>query len=341
MSLHATENLETAFEATRDLLVPLNARRWVRLAAMVFFLGGVSMPGPGLSMTTESPHFGTEFGHLPFMFGRTGLLLVALVAVGLLVALAFAVVGSIMAFVLVEALVSGETRIREPFGEHVGDGLRLLGFRVLIGLFALLPLALLGAAAFALRGPGGLSIAPLLVAIPVFLVVVPVAAVVNGFTTAFVVPIMLREACGPVAGWKRLWPVVRGNLEEYGVYLLLSIVLSVVGGAAVSTVVGLLAAVLFIPAGLVGLFGAGLGLLTGTNALLFVLLAPFILAGGFALLAVTAAVRVPVVAYLRYYALLELGDTSEYDLLERDEGDDGDESGSEDGAPPAGTAGTA
>jgi len=43
MALHAVENVEEAFGVTREFLTPINIRRWLKLALVVFFVGsGVS-----------------------------------------------------------------------------------------------------------------------------------------------------------------------------------------------------------------------------------------------------------------------------------------------------------
>jgi len=45
MALHAVENVEEAFGVTREFLTPINIRRWLKLALVVFFVGsGVSFP---------------------------------------------------------------------------------------------------------------------------------------------------------------------------------------------------------------------------------------------------------------------------------------------------------
>ena len=113
-----------------------------------------------------------------------------------------------------------------------------------------------------------------------------------------------------LAGWRRLWAVLRENPVEYGAYLVVSVVLGGVGAALVGSVVGLVAGIALLPVGAALL---GLGAL-GLPPLLLIVLVPFLLVALAVLLALSAVASVPVVAYLRYYALSVLGRTSRYDL---------------------------
>jgi len=39
---HAVENVEEAFGVTREFLTPINIRRWLKLALVVFFVVGAA-----------------------------------------------------------------------------------------------------------------------------------------------------------------------------------------------------------------------------------------------------------------------------------------------------------
>jgi hypothetical protein len=148
--------------------------------------------------------------------------------------------------------------------------------------------------------------------VPRFAVGAVVVAVVPGVTSVVVVPVMRDEGCGVLAGWRRFLPAVREHVDEYLVYLVLSVVLSWIGGFAVSVVVGIVAAVVFLPLAIVGgvaFFGSG------GSPLALAVVAPLALVAVVVVAVAAAAVRVPVLVYLRYYALLELGDTSGHDLI--------------------------
>jgi hypothetical protein len=133
--------------------------------------------------------------------------------------------------------------------------------------------------------------------------------IVNGFTTVFVVPIMILDDCGVIAAWRRLWASIVGAWKQYLAYAVASVILSFAAGILSSIVLGLVAVVVLIPLAVVGAlaqFVIGLAstvgfVLVGVLALVFV-----------AVMVVSwAVVQVPILVYLRYYALLVLGDVEE------------------------------
>ncbi|MFC7029136.1 hypothetical protein ACFQH8_20210 [Halomicroarcula sp. GCM10025710] len=315
MPLHALENLDDALDATRAFLWPFNRSTWVKLAVVVFFVGG---PGANLNLfqynvpADQGPTSG-GFPTPPDIGASVLLVIAAVVAVALVVGLLFLLVGSIMEFILVESLRHETVAIRRYWGERWRQGARLFGFRAVVALLVFGSIAVLAALVLfpvlVQTGPGtrgGLSIIGFLLLLPVVFVLALVVGVVNGFTTVFVVPVMIRLDCGVLGGWRRLWPTVTANPWEYLAYAVAGFVLNIIGGILVAIVVGVGVLVLLIPFGILGAvgffvlsvsqsFGIGILLVVG---LLF----------GLSTLAVAALVQVPVVTYLRYYALLVLGD---------------------------------
>lgn len=336
MSLYALENLDDALDATRALLWPIDRSRWLRLAPVALLVGGsgaglnlgggggggadapVSPPGPG-----EAPTGGPADQSLPAV-GTDALLAVgALVAVVLAVVLALLLLGAIMEFVLVESLRRESVALRRYWSERWRQGLRLFGFRVGLGLLVLGGLAALAAVVvlpFLGVGtglgsvPDALGVLGLVVVVPALVLVGLVVALVDGFTTAFVVPVMVLENEGVLAGWRRFWPTLVASPWQYLAYAVLAFVLSLVGGVvvAVATVLGVV--VLAVPFGLLVAVGVGLTAVVAPVGIALIVVAA--LSFGLGLLAVVALARVPVVTYLRYYALLVLGDVEpDLDLI--------------------------
>ncbi|KPN30121.1 hypothetical protein SY89_00843 [Halolamina pelagica] len=166
-----------------------------------------------------------------------------------------------------------------------------------------------------LTGNGSFSVILLLLAIGVAFVVAIVSSLVNGFTTQFVVPVMIAENRNVLAAWRRFWPTLTGQWKQYLVYVFVRFVLSIAVGLVVGivTFVGML--ILAIPFVIVGVGGVALlsvseiagGALIAITIALFVLLL-FVLA---------LLLSVPVQTFLRYYALLVLGDTeAAFDLVD-------------------------
>lgn len=311
MPLYAVEDLDDALDATRALLAPFDAGRWLRLALVALFVGGV-----GGNVPTVSYSAGGDGGQ-PVLPGEVVVpevpdaVLGVAVAVAVFLALlglAFAAVGAIMEFVLVESLREEVVAVRRYWNRRWRQGLRLLAFRIGLAVLTAVVLAALAAAVLlpAMGGAGGVAVVALLVAVPVGLLVLVVAGLVNGFTTVFVVPSMVKHGGGVLAGWRRVWPTIRAQPRQFLAYAVLGFVLGAAGGVAVGVVMGIVALLLVVPFGLLAALGVGLlgvaapvgVVVIAVSAVLFVL----------ALLVAAAVVRVPVLVYLRYYALLVLGD---------------------------------
>jgi hypothetical protein len=200
-----------------------------------------------------------------------------------------------MEFVLVDVLRSRQVRLLDPTRDRLGAGLRLFGFRLVVGLVVLVAgagVAIPGVLA-ALAGTP-VPLLALVLTVPLFLVAVAVAAVVLEFTTAFVVPLMVEHGGGVLDGWRRLYPTVRAQWQEFGVYVLVKVVLLVGAGIAL----GLAGAIFAVPVGVFALAGGFslLGLLVSGVAALVGLV-------------VVAAVSVPVVTSLRYHSLSTLAES--------------------------------
>jgi len=331
MALAALETVTDAIEATTDFLRPVDAGRWFRMAVVVFFVaggGGLSLP---FNAATSATGGGAPGGGRPGAGPGTGpvsnvslppladvLVLVAVAVAALLtVGLVVWAVGSVMEFVFVAALRSEAVRVRRQFRQHLGAGLRLFAFRLGVSLLSLAVLGAVGAAvAFGIVGGSPLSwgaaqaLAFVAFLVPVLAVVVFVNGLVLGFTTVFVVPVMLLEDRGVLSAWRRFWPTLRGNPTEYAVYAVLGFLLSMGVGLAIGTVVGIGAVAVLIPVAILGgvvFVAAGGALTTPVLAVLGILGALYLVA----VLSLAALVAVPFQTFLRYYALLVLGDTNE------------------------------
>ncbi|KYH27519.1 hypothetical protein HAPAU_01870 [Halalkalicoccus paucihalophilus] len=315
MALYAINDLDDAWAATREFLTPLSVRRLVVLAVVVFFVGGTGMNplssgGSGTGTVPEAgpgpePNFDAVWGFIVENALAIGLVGGAL----LLLVLGFTFVSALMEFVFVQSLRTDEVRFWEYSRRYLGEGLRLFGFRIGLALITLLPvLAFLGVGLTVIgEGPltevGGVALVVLgLLALCVFVLV----SVVDSFTAAFVVPVMLVRRSGVLDSWRAFWPTLSGQWKQYLAYAVAAIVLNVALGIVFGLLVAIAALVLLVPLGVVG---AGVALLA-EQVLLPVAL---VLGAVFVLGIVLAAlfVQVPIQTYLRYYALLILGDTNE------------------------------
>jgi hypothetical protein len=288
MSWYAVDALDEAFAETRDLLLPFELGTWLRLAVITAFAGLSAPQTPTFSVDAPPEvvvEVSQEFTFAEFVaaFAVVGLAVLALAAV-------VSAVGAVMEFVLVDVTRSRDVRVAGPFRRWLGPGLRLLGFRIGVVLVGLLATALVLAPIAAALLLGQLVwLAVLIVTVPLGLLVGVASALASEFTTAFVVPLMADDGVGVLESWRRLWPEIRADWQQFGVYVLVKAVL--LFGASLA--LGFAVAVVVIPFGLGGLFVgpvSPLGLLSLAISALVGLLA-------------VAAVSVPTMTFLRYHSM--------------------------------------
>lgn len=298
MSWYAVDALDDALAETQALLLPFDLGTWVRLAVITAFAGLSAPQTPTFSV--EAPPE-TVFEVVRGVSVSEALAVATVVGVAVLVVGAVvAAVGAVMEFVLVDAARSRDVRVAGPFGQRLGPGLRLFAFRVAVVLVGVLAAALVLAPVAAALLLGQLVwLLALAVTLPLALAVGLATAVAAEFTTAFVVPLMADDdddGVGLLAGWRRLYPAVRADWRQFGVYVLVKAVL--LFGASLA--LGFAVAVVAVPFG-VGTLFVGPVSAAGVAAL--------VAAGVVGLLAV-AAVSVPTMTFLRYHSLSVLGQSA-------------------------------
>ena len=318
MALHAARNVGDAFTVTREFLTPIDVRRWIKLAFVAFFVGG-GMNLPGTQFNASGGPDQVPAGEFPANLPAETVTLVAAVAViAVALGVLFTVVGAIMEFVFVESLRTGTVSIRRYWGERWRQGLRLFGFRIAIGLPPLAVgvgwMALFFVPLLAGSGEPIVPFGVFLLGLPVLFVVGLLYALVSSFTTAFVVPIMIKDDCGVLAGWRPLWRSIKAEPKQYLAYAVIGFLLTVATGLLTSVAVGLAAVVVLVPLGILAAIAYFTVSLSSTVGI--VVLAALALVFVLSILALSALIGVPIAAYLRYYALLVLGDIeAEFDLI--------------------------
>lgn len=316
--MYATDALGDALEATREFLLPVDPRHWAKLAFVTFFLGGIgagfggpTAPSADVETTPGEPIAPGDPIALPAIPGDVWLIAAAVVVLAVALYLAFHAVRGILDFVLIESLREERVEIRRFASARWRQGLRLFGFRLGVDLlaFVLVAVPLLFVFGPLVLGVGRIELllVGFLLLLPVLLVVPASAALLNGFTTAFVVPTMILHGGGVLAGWRRFWPTLRAEWKEYVAYAVVNLVLVIAGGIALSvgaTLAGILLFVPFLPffAGAFVLFQVSAATALGVLVLVGLLYAA-------AVAVPVALLKAPILTYVRYYALFVLGDT--------------------------------
>lgn len=305
-SYAALSVLDAAINRTKSLLWPFNLGIWLRLAVISFFVGGSGggFNFPGSYSTSDVPGGGVP-GMGDAFFGNLGiiLLIIALIFVFVLV---IWLIGAIFQFVFVDCLRTGEVSLRRYFGPRTGKGFRLFLFQAGVGLCLFLliaiPVALLIITAGGLESRiASLAFVPFIL---VFIAAIFVLALLIGlimlFSIDFVVPIMIRDDCGVIDGWRTCWGIIRAEWGQALVYAVAKFLLGLAVGIIMLLAVIIAALVVAIPFVIVGIITAAAG---GSVPVYITLLVLFILV----LLPVGLLISVPFVTFLRYYSLEVLG----------------------------------
>ncbi|MFP9191778.1 DUF7544 domain-containing protein [Natronosalvus vescus] len=324
--MYAIDNLGDAIDVTRDRLTPIEIGTWLKLAIILLFVGGATVGGPGLpasdggtatgdmegvdSLEELEAEWNAEFGdQVTFeeLLYAIAILVVLLIGFGLI----YALIAAIMEFTFIESLRSESVHLRRYFNQNLGRGLRLFGFRIGLFLAVLVPLAV--PVWYVISTANGFTVT-LAVLGGIYaltaLVLGLLYVLISRFTTIFVTQVMLLEDRGVLSAWKRFFPTLRGNLAEYGLYVLLVWILQVVVNFGFAFLAVIAALVVVIPfaitvAVLVVVGGPALYLAVAVGAL-----------GLLTVLLAVMLIRVPIDSYFRYYGFLLLGDTNpELDLI--------------------------
>jgi len=311
MTRFAVERLGDAVDATRAFLFPVASGRWLRLAVLSVLVaggsgfgggGGVSGGSTGATEAVE-PAVGLSSGEAVVLV-LAGAALV--VGIGLVVGL----LASVAEFVLVASLRSESVTLRASARRFWRRGVRLFVFRtgLFVALLAVLAVAVAAVALPAALGVPLVAVLAALVAVPAALAAVLLAVAADRFTVLFVVPTMLAaDEHGVIAGWRRFWSVLRPQWRQYAAYAAVAVALALVTGFVVGLAVMALLVALLVPFGALAVGGVALTTVAWPVGAAVVAVAAL----GFvaSALAVVGVVQVPVVTFLRFHALLVLGDT--------------------------------
>lgn len=314
MSWYAIDAIDEAIETTRSFLFPFEIGRWLRLAVIVFFLGSVS-PGNVQLPNTGSADVSTVPWEdiLPLLIG-IGLILLALFVL-------FGLISSVMQFVLLDSIDTDSIHIRRYFRKRLGKGVRLFLFEIGVAVVGMLSFVLLIAGGFTVVTAVDsilIQVLSVFVLILLFFVVALLLALLVGFTTSFVAPVMIVEDCGVLDGWRRFWPTLTGEWKQYALYVVINWFLTLAAGILVWIAIALLVLVLGlvagIPTALAFTFSEEIGL---------VLVLLFGLVGILITLVSVFLIQIPIKIYFRYYSLLVLRKTNDaFDLIPYFDADD-------------------
>ena len=310
-----TERLRAAGGTTKRYLTALGVGGWLKLGGVVLLLSIGAASGMNfLGVLSPDPSTGAvDWQQL------AGPAAIALAVVGVL-----GYIAAVADFVFVGSLRSGRLPIRSYAKANLRRAGWLLAFRAAITLGAIAIVA--GVVAATIGLPPSPATEPshgesLLIGLAA-----AVAAIgwltVGTLTNAFVVPIMQYEHRGPLSAWRRFGRAITGRWAAVAVFLLIAVVISTVVGIGLF----ILSFVIWLVGGLL-LVGGGVLVVENAPAL-EPLVAVVLVATYLGYRYAVSVLRAPVQSYLRYYALLLLGDAEPALAMINDEltgGSDGDD----------------
>lgn len=319
----ALSEIDSAIRRTRDLLWPFRKGVWLRIALISLFIGwgGAGFPQPAWSSESDFPSDAFDGFIVPDALPDMAGLIIAIILLIIACALLFMLIGSILQFVFVDCIRTGDVKIRESFSPRAGKGGRLFLFQIgLAVLFLLLLAALiipLIIMAGGLAGPaGGISLVlTLLVFFPFLFILAIIIGIIQLITIDFVVPIMIRKDCGVIDGWKEFVGIISTQWMQGIIYLVVRF-LAALGAGIVMILLTLLAlGIVGIPFAIIGFFLFLLVQMANIHLLLLLLIPYLIIA-----IPVVLLISVPFITFFRIYSLAVLGRlNSGYALLPEEE----------------------
>jgi hypothetical protein len=307
------------------LFRPFRPSLWARLAVVALITGEAGSVGGGSSIPSLNNNRGggDQLAQSARLFSEPGWEQmqpyagwIALgLAVGLAVLLLWIYSDCVYRFILLDAVVSGQCRLREGWRRWREAGRRyfvwVVGFGfasfAAVGVVAGIPVLLAYRARWfekpeenlgALIG-GGILLALLVIAL------VAALAIIDMLGRDFLVPVMAFEHVGVREGWERLLAMMSREKSAYAVYVLMKIVLAIGSGIIFAIINLIVILVLLIPLGLLGLaayfIGSGLGIAWDLSTEL--LLGAFALLALAGILYVMGFVYVPGLVFFQSYTL--------------------------------------
>ena len=329
MSWYGIDAIDKAISRTRTALFePFDFWKWIKLAIIIFLLGGVSSNygGSGSNYRMDSEDFGNTFPHIgpermpefPFDVSWSGLnhmqfpaasgVIIAGIVFIFFLALLFSYISSVMEFVFVEALVRNDVRFWAYSRKFLGKGFYLLLIRIALGLvflglvviaaLPLIPRLLERTSDFA--WPSMLGGFFWIFSVIMLLALLGVA--INSFLS-LAIPLAIYREIGILSAFELVFGNFRKSWKEVLVYWLIRFLLGI--GIAIFAVI--LFGLLMLALGIVFLIiDVVLYFLFSTfvsESQVWILLVPFIVVEMLLLFVTLMLLSVPFAVFLKYHLL--------------------------------------
>lgn len=329
MSWYAVDAVDRAISRTKKTLFePFDFWKWVKLAIIIFFVGGVgsNYGGSGTNYRMGSEDFGNNFSSIepgeipdiPSVISGSGfnyfesistLAIVAAVLIFfILFILIFSYISSTMEFVFVESLVRNEVHLRSYFRKFMRKGFNLLLIRLALGLvfIILFVLALLPFIPIFLPEHRDFAV-PALVGgffwiFGVIILLVLIGAVISSFLS-LAIPLSIYRETGILSAFRMVYRSFRKSWQEVLVYWFIRFALGIGIGILALILFGLLTLALVIVFLIIDAILYFLFSMIVSEPLIWILLILFVLAELLFIFAVLLLLSVPLAVFMKYHML--------------------------------------
>lgn len=328
MSWYGIDALDRAFSRTKKaLLEPFDFWKWVKLAIIIFLLGGLtSNLGSSSNYNINSEDLKNSFPFiehgqipdLPFGMHDTAFsyiysvpqpaTVIALIAFFFLLLLIFSYISSIMEFVFVESLVRNEIKFWAYSRRFLKKGFYLLFVRLAFGLvfLVLFGIALLPLIPIIREAPSDFSlpasIGGFLWIIGVIIVLILLAIAINSLLS-LAIPLAIYRNKGILSAFKLIFGNFRKSWKEVVVYWFVRFVLNI----GITILAIFLFVFVILALGLAFLiFDVILYFLFSylvSDFLLWILLIPFVVIELILILGILLFLSVPIAVFMKYHLL--------------------------------------
>lgn len=328
MTWYVVDALDKAFGRTKKCLFePFDFWKWMKLVIIVMLIGGIggNFNGGGNSNSSDDynlPESGSTDSFTDVFRGfanqvPTGTsqgLIIGIVVLIFVLILFFSYVSSIMEFVFVESLVSNDVRFWEYSRRYMRKGLGLFLFRVLTGILLLAIIAVMALPfVLPLIGTSGENftdtIASNIISLIFLLIsILLVTAIIGGVISSFInlsIPVAIYTESGIFRAFSYVFRQFRKDWKQIVVYWFGRILLGLVVGIAVVIIslIVMVAVGLFILFADMLLYLALSALLTGSDAIIWMILVPLILIQAILFILLLAFIALPASVFMKYHML--------------------------------------
>ncbi len=221
----------------KRLFRPFRFGYWSRIAVLGVLTGELSTSGNGGGGQHSTAAYGNAVpghGFDPAWIAQHWNLILGVIGAIFVLGLVFFYVGSVLRFVLYEAVLRDKASFHEGFARWREQGSEYFSFRLMLVIpYVALAVYLVGLPLLKVLKEGGggaeivTAVAQLAGAVLFVVLLGLLLLVVMVFTKDFVVPQMMFERVTCTEGWGRLWTRIRSEPMNYAGYVLLKIVLAI------------------------------------------------------------------------------------------------------------------